>query len=305
MEIKNVSIIGLGALGILFGNMLSKKMPKKNLRIIADRERITRYQDEGIYCNGERCDFNYVTPEAHCEPADLLIFSVKFTGLEEAVADVKNHVGPGTVIISLLNGISSESVIGAGYGNEKILYCVAQGMDAVKSRNKLTYHNTGMLCFGEPQPGVISSRVDDIAGFFDGTGIPYEIRTDMSKHMWGKFMLNVGVNQTAAVYGCNYGGLQKEGPLRDIMILAMREAILLSVKEGVNLTEKDLEYWIGVMAPLNPDGKPSMQQDTESRRKSEVGLFAGAILSLGKKHGVPTPVNQMLYDRISAIENAF
>ena len=57
MTIKRVSIIGLGALGILFGHHLSKKMPKEDLRIIADQERIQRYETDNVYCNGERCQF--------------------------------------------------------------------------------------------------------------------------------------------------------------------------------------------------------------------------------------------------------
>ncbi len=58
MEIKKVSIIGLGALGILFGNRLLKNMPGEDLRVIADPDRIERYKREGVYCNGEPCDFN-------------------------------------------------------------------------------------------------------------------------------------------------------------------------------------------------------------------------------------------------------
>lgn len=304
-EIKKVSIIGLGALGILFGSQIRKVLPAQDLRIIADEDRIRRYLSEGVYCNGERCDFHYVRPEDTCEPADLLIFAVKFSGLDDAVSAVKNHVGPNTVILSVMNGISSEAIIGSVYGDEKVLYCVAQGMDAVKTGNHLTYHNRGMLCFGEQESGVISERMKDVAGFFDRAGIPYVMKTDIKKHMWGKFMLNVGVNQTAAVYGCNYGGLQKEGVFRDVMILAMREVIALSSKEGVDLTEEDLDYWLSVIAPLHPDGKPSMQQDTEARRKSEVDLFAGTVLALGEKHGIPTPVNRMLYDKIIAMEKSY
>lgn len=69
MEIKTASIIGLGALGILFGHHFSERMAKEDLRIIADGERIERYKREGIYSNGERCNFHYMTPDENCEPA--------------------------------------------------------------------------------------------------------------------------------------------------------------------------------------------------------------------------------------------
>lgn len=305
MEIKKVSIIGLGALGILFGNQMLKNMPREDLRIIADRQRIMRYQQDSIFCNGEPCDFYYVTPDTVCEPADLILFAVKAGGLQEAIAAAKNHVGPNTIIMSLLNGISSEAVIGQAYGMDHMLYCVAQGMDAVKVNNRLTYHNAGMLCFGDAVPGIVSEKAKAVADFFTKVGIAHEIPLDMQKRMWGKFMLNVGVNQTAAVYGCSYGKLQQEGPARDMMILAMREVMALSVKEGVHLTEDDLKYWLDILSTLSPVGKPSMLQDVEAKRRSEEGLFAGTVLAFGKKHGIPTPVNRLYHDKILCMEAAY
>ena len=302
MEIKKVSIIGLGALGVLFGSQMASKMPREDLRIIADSKRIEKYKSENIYSNGSLCDFNYMTPEEHCEPADLLIFAVKYNGLADAVEAVRNHVGDSTIIISLLNGISSEAVIGRTYGMDKVLYCVAQGMDAVKVGNKLTYEHMGMLCIGEGEPGVISQRVRLVADFFEKVGIPHEVDTDMYRRQWGKFMLNVGVNQVVAVYETNYDAAQREGKVRDTMISAMKEVIVLSEKEGVNLTEDDLVYWLGVLGKLSPEGKPSMRQDMEARRPSEVELFAGTVLELGRKYGVSTPVNKELYDRVKAAE---
>lgn len=305
MEIRKVSIIGLGALGILFGNRLSEGMPKDDLRIIADKSRIVKYMKEQVYCNGKQCNFNYMTPEELCEPADLLIFAVKYSGLKDAIKAVKNQVGEHTIIISVLNGITSEAIIEQTYGMDKVLYCVAQGMDAVKVGNKLTYDHMGMLCFGEREPGIMSQRVKRLAEFFEKMQVPYEAVTDMNRRQWGKFMLNVGVNQTVAVFESNYGETQREGKARNTMISAMREVMVLSEKEGINLTEEDLNYWLGVLAKLSPQGKPSMRQDMEARRYSEAELFAGAVLELGKKYGVPTPVNKELYDRIKFVESQY
>jgi 2-dehydropantoate 2-reductase len=305
MEIKKVSIIGLGALGILFGNHLAKRMPKEDVRIIADTKRIDKYKKEHVYCNGEPCDFHYVSSEEPCEPADLLIFTVKYEGLHDAVQAVHRHVGKDTIILSALNGITSEGIIGQVYGFDKILYTVAQGMDAVKVGNKLTYDHLGMLCFGDQKPGMISDKVKTVAAFFDKIDFPYEIDTNMKKRLWGKFMLNVGVNQTVAVYKSNYGEVQRDGEARETMIAAMREVISLSEYEGANLTEADLNYWLSVLATLSPEGKPSMAQDLEARRYSEVALFAGAVLEMGTRHQVPTPINKKLYDIIKSIESTY
>ena len=305
MQINTVSIIGLGALGILYGNHLSKKIPGRNLRIIADRDRIKKYTEEKVYCNGELCEFHYTTPEESCGPADLLIFAVKYNDLETAIKSTVNQVGEDTIVLSLLNGITSEEIIGQTYGTGNILYCVAQGMDAVKSGNRMYYDHMGILCFGDREPGTISKNTQAVAGFFEQMGVPYEINTNMYRKLWGKFMLNAGVNQAVALFGNSYEDAQKNSPTRDIMISSMREVIALSEKEGINLSESDLEYWLKVIDKLGPQGKPSMLQDIEAGRYSEVELFSGTVLQLGSKHGIPTPVNKMFYEKIKVLESHY
>lgn len=301
-EIKTTAIIGLGNLGIAYGHHLSKHMLRENLKIIADQNRILRYERNGVYCNGERCDFRYVTPEEEGEPADLILITVKFQNLVEAISAIENHVGNHTIILSALNGISSEGMIGEAYGMDKVLYCVAQGMDGVKVGNRLTYDHIGMLCFGDGEEGVVSDKTRAVEAFFQETQLPHEMETDMMKRLWGKFMMNVGVNQTASVYLCNYGGLQQEGAARNTMIAAMREVIPLSEKAGYPLTDEDLSYWLGVLGSLRPEGKPSMQQDMEGGKSTEVELFSGTVLALARKYGLDAPVNQELYKKIKSME---
>ncbi len=305
MEIKTVSIVGLGALGVLFGDHLSKRIPRENLHIVADSDRILKYRRDGVFCNDVPCDFNYITPDEILCPADLLIIAVKYSDLPAVIEASRNQVGKETVILSLLNGISSEETIGQAFGMDKMLYSVAQGMDAVKVGNRLTYKNMGKICFGAASPDERSEKVEAVKQFFEKTALPHEVVADMRKRLWSKFMLNVGVNQTSAVFGCDYGGLQNGGPARSTMLAAMEEAMLLSEKEGVNLTQADIEYWLRILDGLNPQGKPSMLQDIEAKRHSEVDLFSGTVLALGRKHGLTFPINQMLYGKLKAMESTF
>lgn len=302
MKIKTVSIVGLGALGTMYAKHFSDRLSKNDVRVIANQNRIRKYEKSGIYCNGRCCDFNYVLPENEQKPADLLIFCVKFNQLQQAIVDTKHQVGEHTIILSALNGISSEEIIGKKFGMERMLYCVAQGMDAVKNENKVDYKNMGMLCFGEKDNTVWSDKVTAVADFFDSINFPYEVPKDMDHRMWGKFMLNTGVNQTVAVFSMNYGGIQADGEPRNVMIAAMREVIALSQKVGISLGESDLEYWLDVLAQLNPLGMPSMRQDMAANRKTEVGLFSGTAIALGKQYQVPTPINEWLYQKVQEME---
>jgi 2-dehydropantoate 2-reductase len=305
MKIEKVTIIGLGALGILYGNHLLNNLPKNNLRILADKARVNKYKKNGVYCNGKKCDFKYITPDLKDDPADLMIFSVKYGSLTSAIRSAKNQIGPDTIILSTLNGIVSEEEIGEVYGMDKVVYCVAQGMDALKEGNELTYHNMGNLCIGELNGENPSEKVNNVVGFFEKTNLPYILDNNMKNRLWGKFMLNVGVNQTVALYEGNYKTIQTPGKERNTMIAAMREVMELSKYEDVEITEKDLDYWLNILDTLNPEGKPSMRHDTEAKRPSEVDLFAGTVVNLGKKHNIPTPVNQMLYDEIKDMEKSF
>lgn len=302
MEIRTVSIIGLGALGTMYAHHLNKKM--QGLRVVADEERIARYKRDGVTCNGERCDFHFLAP-GEGSPADLLIFAVKQGGLAGAIETARSQVGENTIILSLLNGIISERMIGEAYGDGHVLLCVAQAMDAVMKDGHLTYHNMGQIVFGDREKGVVSGMTRDVDAFLTRMEVPHIADPDMPKRMWGKFMVNVGVNQVVAVYGENYGDIQKPGFARDEMIAAMREVMVLSQKEGIFLDESDLEYWLGVLQGLSPMGKPSMRQDVEAQRLSEVELFSGTVLSLAEKYGIDTPVNRELYRRVEEIENGY
>jgi 2-dehydropantoate 2-reductase len=304
VKIKTVAIMGLGALGILYGHKLSKTLPVGALKIIADQQRIENYRSRGVYCNGELCAFDYVTPE-QAQPADLVLVAVKQPGLIGAMEAMAGAVGENTVILSLLNGIASEPMLASRFGSDKVMLCVAQGMDAVREEQSVRYTQMGWLVFGDEQHGPPTQRAQAVAAFLEASGVPHILADDMPRRLWSKFMLNVGVNQVLAAYGGGYRALQEPGPLRDLMLSAMREVMALAKIEGIALGEEDIAGWMKLIATLGPDGKPSMEQDVEARRRSEVELFAGTVIALGKKHGVPTPVNDALYERITEIEQYY
>jgi 2-dehydropantoate 2-reductase len=216
---------------------------------------------------------------------------------------MRNFVGPETIIISVMNGIDSEEQIGAVYGLDKVLYCVNLGIDALREENRVIYTTQGTLYFGEATNPFPTERVKRVGELFSKAGIVHETPPDMKRVLWRKFMINVGINQTSAVLGAPYAVFQNSGQAREMMESAMREVIQLAQKAGVNLTEDDIRGFEPVLARLNPQGKTSMLQDVAAGRKTEVEMFAGRVITLGRQYNVPVPVNQMLFDKIRAIES--
>lgn len=301
-EIKTVGLIGLGAVGALYAhNLLASDA---DLRVIVDEGRKERYSREGIYVNGKRVDFPYVTP-AEAAPVDLLLIVTKEGGLLGAMETASGFVGPDTLIISLLNGVTSEGIVSERFGAKNVLYSVAQGMDAVKEGNQLTYVHPGRIVLGEREEGEISARVQMTADFLNGHGVVCTPVDDMVRRQWGKLMLNVGLNQACMVFECDYGGVQQPGKPRDTMLGAMREAQKMAALEGYAISEAEFDEWVALLDSFSPSGKPSMRQDGEAHRKSEVELFAGTMVRLAKKHGVELPINEWLYRRVKDIEAAY
>ena len=300
MQIKTVAIVGMGALGMLYGEQLNKIMPAGAVRFVMDEERFARHKNDKYEVNGVAQSFT-LHSSAAAEPVDLVIVATKFSGLNEALDEMQGLIGPSTIVFCVLNGISIEEYIKERYGDDNLLYCVALGMDAVREGTALNYQHKGILKLGilakKQRPALAA-----VMALLEKAGIQYVIEEDILHAMWAKLLLNVGINQTCMVYETNYGGaFTNEEACRD-MFAAMHEVIDVAQKEGIKLTEADFEGCVKVLRGLSPEGLPSMRQDALAKRKSEVELFAGTIIRLGAKHNVPTPVNQRYYDIIKAME---
>lgn len=300
---KNVTIIGMGALGLLYGSIIKNSCIDIILQYLMDEKRAERLIDATFDINGTDMRFDIKTPE-NAEKADLLIVAVKTTALDSALDIMESVIDDNTVVISVLNGITSEEIIGSRFGFRHIIYSVAQGMDAMKFGNSLKYTQIGQLRIGITEKG---SREDlsSITNFFDLTGIPYVVEDDIIFRLWGKFMLNVGINQTCMVYGQTYGQALSEGESNRTLIAAFREVIAVANAEGINLGERDINQYIEVLKTLSYDGLPSMAQDRINKKPSEVEAFAGTVISIAEKYNLYVPTNRFLYAKVREIEEGY
>ncbi|MDR2156617.1 MAG: 2-dehydropantoate 2-reductase [Clostridiales Family XIII bacterium] len=300
-KIKNICIVGLGAVGGFYASKLYRMDPAC-ITAIVDRERFERSVGRPLVVNGESHAFQYCLPETQRDPADLILVAVKHHQLPQAIQNARNFVGPKTIVLSLLNGITSEEIIGRELGAEKMLYAVCLGILTEKTGNEVKVLAEGKLCFGEMKNETHSERVQAVKELLERAQIPYSIPEDMLYAQWQKFMINVGMNQISAVLRAKHGVFQEVPEVRELVESAMREVMALSQKTGVCLKEDETEKFFARLSGFSPEGKTSMLQDMEAGRKTEAEMLAGTVCELGGKYGVPTPVNNMLYKMIRAME---
>jgi 2-dehydropantoate 2-reductase len=190
-DIQSALVVGAGAVGCAIADVIAERRPAA-VRVLASTDRLKRYRSEGFVINGRRREFTLVTPE-QAAPADLVIVAVKNHHLPCAIKDMSRHVGPSTLILSLLNGISSEDALASAFGREKVPYAVVIGIDAVREGNATRFSSAGKIHFGDAvnAEGAWSERISRIADFFSRTGVAYVVPPDMLKTLWYKYMINV------------------------------------------------------------------------------------------------------------------
>ena len=298
MEIKTVTMIGMGAVGAVVGIRLQKLLGK-NMQCIVDAERKARYERDGIFVNGEKTEFNWVTPE-NAMQTDAVIIATKNAHLPQAIQNMRKAVGKDTMILSLLNGIQSERDLAAAYGEEKVLPAFVLSLNSIHEGNQIEYTDAGRLIFGESDNRK-TERVQALCDLFSRAGITFVNPDNIQLELWKKYLINVTFNTLSALCRSPYGGF-KYPVMQELARETGAEVIAVANAEGIALTTQHLEDDIALMCHHDPHGKTSMLQDMEARRKSENPWFCGTVVQLAKKHGIPTPTCALLEKLVAGTE---
>ena len=231
------------------------------------------------------------------------MIATKYDGLFDAVKNIKNFVKEDTIILSLLNGITSENILAEKYGRKHIIHSYFVGHSAMRNGNNITFDGEGDIIFGVQNPEITDLNDEKILeNFFNKTKISYKIPDDIKRSMWLKFLLNVSSNQTSAILGKTFGQMQNSVKFRKLLENIMLEVVAIAQKEGVKNTSSLLEDAFKVFDTMCAEGKTSMLQDIEAGRKTEVEMFAGTVIELGEKYNIPTPYNKVLKEMIEILE---
>lgn len=296
--IQQVGLIGLGAIG----GIIAEKMTKTEtleFSVLADSKRISRYLNKPLLVNGKSLYPEYRSPD-QAIPMDLILIAVKHHHLDATIETLKAFVGPDTILISLMNGIVSEQILGQAFPEATILPAMINKIDAVRENGEVRFSNPGIIHFGHPNGD--HPAIEQVSALFERAGISYIVPEDLDRYMWWKWMINVGINQVSAILQAPYRLFQQEELPNCLVDAAMEEVIALAQAEGINLVPEDINEWKKILVNLHPDMMTSMCQDMLAQRKTEVEVFAGTVIERAKKAGIQTPTNEMIFTIIRSME---
>ena len=297
---KQITLIGCGAVGALYGLRLHKMLGPEQVCFAMDAERKKRYEETGLFINNEKAPFRYATDE-ELQVSDLVIIATKNHHLEDAISLIRKAVGPNTVILSLLNGIDSEEKLAKVYGQEKVLYGFAVGLNSTHIGNTILYTEEGRIVLGE-KDNTISERLKDICSLFDRANITWQVPEDIHVQQWNKFMLNTTYNTISSLLGATYGDLDQQ-QVWQLARQVSKEVQAVAKAEHVILGDELIAENHAIIISLGFEGKTSMCQDLEAGRPTENPWFCQAVIKLGRKHQIPTPTCEILSALVEAKEH--
>ena len=288
MKIQSVAILGAGAVGcyVLWGLADKAAANTLQLGVVAEGSRAERLRQNGCTINGQ---------------VDLLIIALKYGALPGALDSIRTIVSERTVVMSLMNGVDSEELIAAQIGAAHVLPALIK----VASRRtedgvRFDPETTIGIIYGELTAPFDSDRVQAVRALFADTGIHFRVTEHIREEIWSKFRLNVCNNLPQAILGAGVGCYSDSAHIKAISDGLRRELEAIAAAKGIDLSKAAAASTYGSTVP--PTARYSTLQDLDAGRHTEIDMFSGALMRMGRELGIPTPYNEYTYHMIKALE---
>jgi 2-dehydropantoate 2-reductase len=301
-----ICILGAGALGCSIGGTLAESGADV-LLVNRSEPHVNAINSAGLRLrDGDAERAVKVHAATSCKglaPVDLVIVLVKSFDTRAVIQSAADVIGDRTVVLSLQNGLGHEDILAEVVGRSKVLagktyvggVMLAPGLVIAGTRGKDTH-------IGELD-GALTPRVQAIADTFNRAGLHTLVSANIVGTMWDKLLVNVATGALSGITGLTYGDLYAVPEVKLTALAAVDEAIAVAHASGITLSfATALQAWDKAAEGLPPEFKASMLQSLEKGSRTEIDFINGAVVRAGRKHGLPTPVNEALVACIKGIE---
>jgi len=293
-----IAVIGAGGIGGIYGASLANAGAE--VIFVARGSHLAAMRENGLRIEGDRGATHVAPAQATDDPAtigpvDVVLFCVKLWDVESAGAAIRPIVGPRTAVIPLQNGVDAHERLIPILGREAVMGGTAFVTGSIVAPGVI--RQTGSyqrMTFGELD-GTLSERGRRLAELCAAAGFDGVFSADILVPVWDKFALVVplaGVNSLTRVPL----GIYREDPeLWALCEATLRETVAVGRAEGVALPQDTVEKSIAQFRSMPPHHMTSMGNDLARGNRLELPWFAGKVAELGRKHGIPTPANSLIY----------
>ena len=299
-------IIGAGAMGSLFGGLLSFTGEEVWLVDIW-KEHIHTIRSKGLSME-EKGKIQTITLNATVDvtslgKADLVLYFVKTYHTEKAVSDSLALEKEDTLFLTLQNGLGNEETICRQVDRKKVLLGVTGHGATLLAPGHIRHAGWGKTYVGELD-GKITDRINQIAQMFRKAGFETEVSPHIHDLVWEKLFVNVGINPLAAITGLKNGQLLDYPETLRLSEALVSEAIEVAKRRGIQIEGNPIDR-VKAVIEATRENRCSMGQDLDYKRRTEIDAINGAIVREAKQLGIPVPYNQMITDLIKVIEKRF
>ena len=302
-----IAVLGAGSLGCAMGGVLTESGHEVWL-INRHADRVEHLRRHGLVMRVDGVDRRVAVRAAlraqEVGPVDLVIVLVKSFHTDEAMAGALALIGRQTDVLSLQNGLGHEDILTRHVGRERVLVgrTYVGGSPLGPGHVIAAYHGKDTH-LGELD-GTLSERVVRIADAFNAAGLQTVVSSNILGTVWDKLLINVATGAITAITGLTYGQLYAQPQLQALGVGAVEEAMAVARARGIALSINDpLFAWNKAGAGLGADFKTSMLQSIEKGSVTEIDYVNGAVVALGERLGVATPVNRSLVALVKGLES--
>lgn len=290
---NKIFVLGAGAIGSVYGALLSKK---NDVTLIGNKAHVDILNSRGLSVSGSVNEvFNVKAKNEIIEIPEntLIILTTKAYDSAAAIKGIKKLVKKDTVILILQNGLGNKEVVKSVLGNEiKILRGVTTMAAEFFKPGEIRFWSGETIIEGNP-------TAEAIVEIFNECGLKTSLSNNIEKEVWNKLVVNCVINPlTALLHVRNYKIMADS--LKTVRNKIIKECIEVGKAEGITFTS-DLEEKI-VKEISNYTNYSSMYQDITKGKKTEIDFLNGKIVKLGRKHHIPTPINETLVCFIKFME---
>jgi 2-dehydropantoate 2-reductase len=298
----NFLVVGPGAMGCLFAAHLNRAGHRVTL-LDYRRERAERISRKGIKVTGVTGEFRAAVPAVTGrgpEDTEAALICVKAVNTADATEEIRPWLPPESAVLTLQNGLGNVGILQEAFGSRRVVGGVTSEAATLLGPGRIRHAGRGQTHMGPLAGG--AGKLADVVSAFNDAGFETRLSEDVDGLIWGKLVVNVGINALTALTRLKNGRLPHVEGTRAVMEDAVREAAAVAQAKGVRLPYPDPLGRVLEVCGATAENIASMLQDVLKERKTEVGFINGAIDREGKTLGIPTPVNRTLASLIRAIE---